>query len=302
MAKRLKRKQGDKLNLDEFQAYGEYSYAYLSQEKPEEGGAPPASGSDMPPLKPEAVKRIRKRRRTGVFFKLLGVLVALTVLLIVLQETVFRLNAVYVIGNETHTPQQIVATSGLVRGRNIFTIDEAEVARAMEQDHTVVFIGMQIEYPSTVYLYVEERHPVAVMRWLGNQYELDKNGLVMSESGTMLPPDGMPMVTGFRVSNAHVGQQLAVRSAKQVEAYQSIMYELELQQYANQVAEINLSDPDNLYLITAEGITVRMGDAEYMQAKIGAIRTDMAYLRQLGKNSGVLDVSIPEDAKFMPDN
>ena len=51
-----------------------------------------------------------------------------------------------------------------------------------------------------------------------------------------------------------------------------------------------------------EGVTVRLGDSRYMQAKIGAIRTDMAYLRQLGKTGGILDVTTPEDAKYMPEN
>ena len=54
--------------------------------------------------------------------------------------------------------------------------------------------------------------------------------------------------------------------------------------------------------MTAEGVTVRLGDANYMQAKIGAVRTDMAYLRQLGKTSGILDVTTPEDAKYMPED
>jgi hypothetical protein len=35
-----------------------------------------------------------------------------------------------------------------------------------------------------------------------------------------------------------------------------------------------------------------------MRAKIGAMRTDIAYLQQLGETSGVLDVTIPEDGKF----
>ena len=64
---------------------------------------------------------------------------------------------------------------------------------------------------------------------------------------------------------------------------------------------INLSDTENLYLITQEGISVRMGDGEYLRAKVGAIRTYIAYFRQLGTDSGVLDVSIPEDGKFMPE-
>lgn len=302
MKKRLTKKQRNaELHSEEFQAYGEYSYAFLHQDEENKEAQPYPEAAPEPP-KAETVRRVRKKRQAGVFFKLLGILVLLTVLLIVLQETVFRLESVYVIGNETHTPQQVAAASGLVKGRNIFTIDETEVARSMAKDFTLVFKGMQIEYPNTIYLYVEERHAVSVMRWLGNQYELDKNGLVMSESSNMNPKEGMPMITGFRVSNAHQGQQLSVRSAKQMEAYTSIMSELALQVYTDQVTEINLSDPENLILITADGITVRMGDADYMRAKIGAVRTYMGYLRQLGKNTGSLDVSIPEDAKFMPED
>ena len=192
--------------------------------------------------------------------------------------------------------------SGLVRGRNMITIEEVDVAEALSKDHTIIFKGMQKEYPNTIYLYIEERKTVAAMQWLGILYTLDGEGVVMAESTSSIPPAGMPVVTGFRVSNISVGQQLAVRSQGQLEAYRVIMEELELQMYQSQVSEINLADPDNIYLVTAEGVTVRLGDANYMQAKIGAVRTDMAYLRQLGKTSGILDVTTPEDAKYMPED
>ena len=65
--------------------------------------------------------------------------------------------------------------------------------------------------------------------------------------------------------------------------------------------EINLSNPRDIYVLVAGGITVRLGDRQHMRAKIGALRTDIAYLQQLGKTTGVLDVTIPEDAKYRPD-
>ena len=114
-------------------------------------------------------------------------------------------------------------------------------------------------------------------------------------------PEGMPLVTGFRITAVHVGQTLSLRSQKQMDIYCDLLNELSLQEYADQVTEINLSDTENLYLITQEGISVRMGDGEYLRAKVGAIRTYIAYFRQLGTDSGVLDVSIPEDGKFMPE-
>lgn len=296
MSKRAREKRTPEIEHEQFEAYGEYTYDYLHTQD--------GAGDSQAPAQPsvQAVRRAQKRRRTHGFFKFLGLLTVLTIGLAVGQQTLFRLETVYVVGNEEKTPQEVVMASGLVRGRNMITIEEEDVAEALSKDHTIIFKGMQKEYPNTIYLYIEERKTVAAMQWLGILYTLDREGVVMKESTSSTPPAGMPVVTGFRVSNINVGQQLLVRSENQMEAYREIMEELELQMYQSQVAEINLADPSNIYLITVEGVTVRLGDASYMQAKIGAVRTDMAYLRQLGKTSGILDVTIPEDAKYMPEN
>ena len=296
MSKRAGKKRAPEIEREQFEAYGEYTYDYLHTQD--------GAGDAQTPAQPsvQAVRRAQKRRRTHGFFKFLGLLTVLTIGLAVGQQTLFRLETVYVVGNEEKTPQEVVMASGLVRGRNMITIEEEDVAEALSKDHTIIFKGMQKEYPNTIYLYIEERKTVAAMQWLGILYTLDGEGVVMAESTSSIPPAGMPVVTGFRVSNISVGQQLAVRSQGQLEAYRVIMEELELQMYQSQVSEINLADPDNIYLVTAEGVTVRLGDANYMQAKIGAVRTDMAYLRQLGKTSGILDVTTPEDAKYMPED
>ena len=295
-----KRNAPSRQEREEFEAYGEYSYAYLhdrqvKERQPDEPVSPPPASSAA------AGEKRRQKRRRGVLIKMVVVLAALCILIIVLQETVFRLDAVYVIGLKEHSPQQVVSASGLYKGRNIFTVSEDEIAKNLEKDYSIIYQGMQIEYPNTIYLYVEERKPVAVMRWLGSQYELDAHGMVMSESDSMTLPEGMPLVTGFRVTAVHVGQTLSLRSQKQMDIYCQLLSELSLQEYADEVTEINLSDTENLYLITQEGISVRMGDGEYLRAKVGAIRTYIAYFRQLGTDSGVLDVSIPEDGKFMPE-
>ena len=295
MSKRAREKRTQQTEQEQFEAYGEYTYNYLHTMD---------GGSGEPAVQPsaQAVRHAQKRRRTHGFFKFLGLLTVLTIALVVGQQTLFRLETVYVVGNVEKTPQQVVTASGLVRGRNMISIEEEDVAEALSHDHTIIFKGMQKEYPNTIYLYIEERKTVAAMQWLGILYTLDREGVVMEESTSTTPPAGMPVITGFRVSNINVGQQLMVRSEKQMDAYREIMEELELQMYQSQVAEINLADPSNIYLIMVEGVTVRLGDASYMQAKIGAVRTDMAYLRQLGKTSGILDVSIPEDAKYMPED
>lgn len=292
----MKRKRNaSQQEREEFEAYGEYSYAYLRERQEQNGEEEqPDSGSDYP-----AKGLARKKRKSGAFVKLLTLLAALCVLIIVLQETVFRLDAVYVIGCEKLSPQQVAAASGLARGQNVFTVRQEDVEENLSRLHTVVFQKMQVEYPNTVYLYVEERTPICVLRWLGSLYVLDGEGMVMSESDEMNFPDDMPLITGLRLASVHVGQLIGVRSRRQLEVYQELMSELTIQQYADQVAEINFSDLDDLYLVSREGISVRMGDSQYLRAKVGAMKTYIEYFRQLGTDSGVLDVSRPEDGKFM---
>ncbi len=297
MSKRNKKR----VEHEQFEAYGEYTYDFLH--KINDGAEGEGHGADES-SRAAAVrlaKRAHRRRRTHGFFKFLFLLTLLTVGVVVVQQTVFRLETVYVIGNEERTPQEVVMYSGLVKGRNMFSIEEKDVAQAFDAEHTIIFKGMQKQYPNVIYLYVEERKTVACMQWLGILYTLDEEGMVMSESTSSTPPAGLPVVTGFRVSNVNVGQQLMVRSPKQMQAYKEILRELRLQVYQNQVTEINLADPESIYLVTAEGITARLGDSSYMQAKICALRTDMTYLRQLGNTSGILDLTTPEDAKFSPE-
>lgn len=277
---------------ESFEAYGEYSYQYqIPPEQQAQNAAVTAR-----------VKRAHQKKRMHGFFKFLIVLAIVTVGIVVVQETVFRLETVYVIGNEQKTPQQVVTMSGLVRGRNMIGIEEEEVASSLAKDHTIIFKGMQKEYPNTIYLYIQERKTVAAMQWLGMLYTLDGEGIVMTEENSSVLPVGLPVVNGLLANSVIVGQKLTLRTKGQLEAYCKIMEELQLQLYADQVSEINLADPNNIYLVTVEGVTVRLGDAKYMQAKIGAVRTDMAYLRQLGKKGGILDVTTPEDAKYMPED
>jgi len=298
VSRKSKRGAAEQQPVESFEAYGEYQYSY----QPQEDAFSAAEAADR-------ARKAHAKRKNHLFFRFLLLLAIVTVGVVVAQQTLFRLETVYVIGNQEKTPQQVVIASGLARGQNMLNIEEADVARRMAEDHTIIFKGMQKEYPSTIHLYIEERKNVATMQWLGMLYTLDGQGMVMRMENSSILPQGLPVVTGFKASAVTVGQLLGLKDMKQMEAYQTVMYELNQQIYADQVSEINLADPENIYLVTLEGVTARLGNAEWMEGKIGAVKTCMAYLRQLGKTDGVLDVADVTDlqtaeneAKYMPEN
>lgn len=303
-----------KRETEQYEAYGEYGYSYdhprdvRHTAARDESAEPPAAGPDLPEPTPEqrsaaisAAERAKNHSRV-VTTRLIFVLAAMVLALILMQSFIFRLTTVYVVGNVAKTAQQVTAESGLVKGLNMFSITEDEVRENLSVDHNIILLGLQKEYPGTIYLYISEREAVASVQWLGLLYTLDDEGYVLDEQNSTAIPEGIPSVVGLQITSIHVGQKLEVRNQAQMQAYYSIVSELGLQYYRDQVTEINLSDTDDLFVQTVSGISVRLGTGDYMRAKIGAIRTDLPYLQQLGKTSGVLDVSTPEDAKYSPDS
>ncbi len=238
-----------------------------------------------------------KRAGRGMI-RLAVFLTAVSAALILSQSVLFRLKTVYVIGNKNVSAEHIAALSGIERGDSILSVSEDKVRDSMEADHWVVLSHLIKKYPDEIYLFVNEREIVASMQYLGIEYTLDIDGMVLEEYSDMNFSGSVPTVTGFSVSNAAVGEYLSVRSRQQMVAYTSIVSELTIQRYSGHIDSINVSDPDNLTMLTTDGITVQLGNSSYMRAKIGAMRADIAYLQQLGKTSGVLDVTVPEDGKF----
>ena len=273
---------------------------------PNEYGGGPYSGDPAFPaqqFRPGAVFQGKDfapdpARPNKALVRLVGFLVIVIVLLILLQTVIFRLKTVYVIGSDTLSAEYVVSLTGLHLGDNIFTVTEDAVRRKLESNHWIILSHLYKRYPNEIYLFVDERETVATLQWLGIEYTLDINGMVLDEYSDMNYTGEVPTVYGFRITNAVVGEPLSVRSDSQLVAYSGIISELNIQRYANHVFSINVSDVDALTLLTKEGITVQLGNGDYMRAKIGAMRTDIAYLQQLGETSGVLDVTQPENGKF----
>ena len=238
------------------------------------------------------------RRSNKTMIRFVVFLAIVSIALIVLQTVVFRLKTVYVIGNDTVSAEHIASISGLKRGDNIFSVSEDSVRKSLEKDHWIIFNHLFKQYPGEVYLFVNEREVVATLQYLGIQYTLDIDGMVLEEYSALDYRGEVPAVYGFSASNATVGEFLSVHEKAQLTAYSSIISELTIQRYEDQIESINVSDTEALSLLTKSDITVQLGNSDYMRAKIGAMRTDIAYLRQLGETSGVLDVTTPEDGKF----
>ena len=248
----------------------------------------------QPPYMPPA-------KRGRGFRALIIVLVLLLAAGIVMQSPLFRVERVLVAGNVNLSEGYIVERSGLNPGQNMFSVNKEEVEKSVNADRFLVFEGLEKDYATrTVTLYIYERVPVATLQTLGIQYELDCMGYVLDQSESLSLVDGLLVLTGLKAEACILGRPVQAESRAQLNAYQSVMYELNALNCVSLISELNVLDMGNLYLVSADGMAVRLGEPTQVHAKMIAFLTVKEQLDLMGKTGGTVDVSIPVYPVYIP--
>ena len=221
---------------------------------------------------------------------------------IILYSTLFRLKYanVQVVGVTYRTPQEVVMLAGVKEGDNILLLDEEKIRNNINKDRYLVFQDMQRDYPDGLIIQVFERVPRVNIQSMGVQYTLDGEGMVLEQTQTLQLTEGLIAVTGLQITYSALGRYITCQREGQLAAYRRVLAELLMQETISQISELNLADMDNLYLVSVDGFTIRLGDGGEMQAKIGAMRAVLGYLRENGRVKGSIDVSAPLNPTYSP--
>ena len=239
----------------------------------------------------------QNNKRAGVRMLILT-LILICAVAVLLNESVLQIRNVAVVGNQDILWEEIVRAAGLDKKISYFAVNENRIREGINANRYLVFEKLTKEFPGSLTLYVKERRPAANVQVMGVMYLLDADGMVLERLGSTQPDGTLITVTGFQAKEVRLGHQIIPGTQAQLEVYMDLMDEIQLQNYQDQVSELNLSNPDSLYLVTVDGYTAHLGDATQLRAKLGTLRGVVAKLREMGKYGGVLDVTVPEVATY----
>lgn len=236
-----------------------------------------------------------KRRHKGLGMALI-VLVAVILLAVALLRYVFVVRSVQVTSGSGVNDEEVVRTARIGFGTSIFAVDAAEIAARINATGTLAVDGVRVRYPDTVVISVRERGREAMLLHMGKIRILDEEGCVV-ESREEVPDMDLVYVSGMRVMDFVQGSP--VRAADgQMEAYRAVMGQLKAQLAKVYVSELDVSEPEKIYLITRTGIRVELGGAADMENKIAWMKSAVADLEQRGEAGGTLDVRSGNKADY----
>ncbi|MFM2153113.1 MAG: hypothetical protein RL199_1548 [Pseudomonadota bacterium] len=119
----------------------------------------------------------------------------------------FALHDVRVTGTKRSTPEELVARGGLVIGTNLFELDLAAAARAMEETPWVRHVRIARELPNVVHVAVQE-HDVLALALAGGLYAVSPDGVVFKRAEASERLD-LPVLTGFTREELEQGREQA---------------------------------------------------------------------------------------------
>ena len=251
--------------------------------------------------------RHRKRKKAAKQTMAMSILVigALAALIVLACSQVFIVRDVMVVGNRNLLREEVVTQSGVKIGDNLLGISDQTLKQALEQNRYIEYLGPGFDYRGTLTLRIQERLGMAVVYDLGYYYVLDASGVVLECAGSAYPTGGAgPKVTGLDLSpnsRVTVGEKLPVNDKGQLEAMETVLTELESTNLLGRTSELSVKNTDNIYILTAEGAKIELGDTLSLRTKL-LIGQEVLSVREAQGNllGAKIDVSNGKNAHYIP--
>ena len=247
-----------------------------------------------------ALQKVGKFLGSDAVKKVIGIVAVVVLIAIALFGTVFRVHAIHVSGNTTVADEAIIRLSGLKVGQSSMTIDDEEVMRKIESNRYLRCTLVDVQW-NAVTLHVKERVPAVYINHNGMIVTLDNRGFVLEESlASETGYESLVKVSGMNVRRCALGQQVALQSANQLEAYTQILVELKAMKGIDLLRELDMSSMDSIYLTTRDDFFVRLGSEDDLHAKLRAFLITREKVLQMGYAKGTIDVTDPGRPTYLP--
>ena len=169
--------------------------------RPVRGGSPSRTGSSPRP------PRVRRRRGKRLHYLILiafiaaaGIILSMTVL--------FKVEKISVIGTNRYHPDEIIQASGITAGENLLRINTAGAEESIiSQFPYVDSVRVGRRFPPAVEIRIVQSVPAYAAK-LENGVALITGEGKLLESGDLLVPHDLPIVTGFDLSGFLPGENI----------------------------------------------------------------------------------------------
>lgn len=244
----------------------------------------------------EARRKRQRRKRTSrkiavTLLLLIGVCIGICF------TPVFSVKDIRVSGTSQVPPEQLIASSGVLIGQNIFTFNIHEVAERLKQIPYVDEVTVFRNYPNVLSVEVREAVPVAYVSIGGGFVVIDKTAKAL-EGAENLTKYKIPVIRQEEIGNYVLGEKLAVAKDGVFPVLLEAAVSVSNNQFSDQITDI-YSEEKDVYMKVSDILKIKLGNGEKLSAKMNMLK---AVLENLPKGSaGTLDMTTGEKVYLTSD-
>lgn len=180
----------------------EYETDYVSDQVPVDEKEPKESSAKKVDKRSRKKKK-KKRKKKNYLLRFIVVVGVIVLMYFFLSSSIFNIEDIRVENNALLSDQEIIETSGIKAGDNIFAAGGVGVKRALKKNPYVEDVGIRRALPDRITISVTEVEPVIAVQHKGKYILLNENGDYIDYNDSSMYAT---IVTGVKVSKFSKGK------------------------------------------------------------------------------------------------
>lgn len=233
---------------------------------------------------------LKRRRRKFVKKLVLSLLFLIGVLMtLLLKHPYFNINNIKIKNNKNISVSNVIETSKLSKGNNIFYIDLDSAKKNLLKNPYILDAEIKRELPSTLVVTVREREAVFYGNKGNKYFVLDRNGAVLEERQDI---KNMKLVKlqGFDESKSKLGQPIVVDDERKIETARELSALLGSKKDNYGISIVDIQDITNIK-VYYNNICIKLGNNERLDEKLNKAFNIVFQKEELKGKKGYIDVS-----------
>lgn len=209
--------------------------------------------------------RVQRRKRMKSFFTFVLLTILLFFIVIFsLKSSFFNIHDFLVKGNKKITVEEIIKTSMINKGDNIFKINKKNSIHSIEDIPYIKSVNIRRKFPKNIEIKIVERKPLLYIQKSSNFLVIDEEGFVLEKKDEN--KEEKPILMGLNIKNIELGENLfSIYGSNGIIEFVQETISLKL---LNKFNRVDFKTKDNIVIELKDGVVVAFGEMDNIVYKL----------------------------------
>lgn len=224
----------------------------------------------------DTFERLMAKKRHKIIFRRINYILISIVLcfvfIIVCMALFLKIENIKVVGNERYSEEQIVTSSGISVGQNLYAINKKSAKGLIMSDYPYINeVVIRRTLPSTLTFRITEEIPIYYTEICGEYFVLSSTLRVLEkseENPNLDREDKLVLLLLSDVKSAVVGQEIEFTKQLAFDYISTFIKNVTEHEIATELTEIDISAKYNIYVTYQNRFRVYLGDNSETEMKL----------------------------------